>query len=193
MFVVRCIPADLIWILKHGRQIQLCTTLAGMNLDGARTLLWNKQSRFVQFRTWLIKSLRHSLCIFASDSLHAHTLNTTNVCVKHAITSSPSCSVSCTPSYPRFCWRHFGSRLLFHWLNKDINSLQIQLAVRRVATEHERQHLKRFPANSLLPGYRRLLAYIFSLLLSAISLRSEVRGLCRNTKVEPPRHLAESK
>lgn len=153
MFVVQCIPADLIWILKHGRQIQLCMTLAGMNLDGARTLLWNKQSSLVQFQTWLIKRLRHSLFIFASDSLHVHTLNTTNtcMCVKHAITtSSPFCSVSCTPSYPRFYWRHFGSRLLFHWLNKNINSFQIQLPVWRVATEHERQHLKRFPANSLL-------------------------------------------
>lgn len=51
--------------------------------------------------------------------------------------------------------------LLFHWLNKAINSFQIQLHVWRGAMEHEQQHLKRFPANTLLPHVAKAPCYYF--------------------------------
>lgn len=43
MFVIQCIPADLIWISKHRRQIQLYMALADMNLDGENLLLQYKK------------------------------------------------------------------------------------------------------------------------------------------------------
>ncbi len=51
--------------------------------------------------------------------------------------------------------------LLFHWLNKAINSFQIQLPVWRGAMEHEQRHLKRFPANTLLPRVPKAPCYYF--------------------------------
>lgn len=43
------------------------------------------------------------------------------------------------------------------------------------------------------PGYARHFAIISNLLPLAISLYSEVRGLCRHKNTQPPRHLAKSR
>lgn len=105
----------------------------------------------------LINQISEAFSVCSSHLiLFMYTPRTQLICALN--TSSPFCSVSasCTASYPRFCWSHFGSRL-FRWPNKNINSLHIELPVWRVATEHERRHLERFPANSLLPGVPKAL------------------------------------
>ena len=77
-------------------------------------------------------------------------------------TPSSSFTLTCTNTYPHFSLSHFGSRLLlFHWLNKAINSFQIQLPVWRGAVEHEQRHLKRFPANTLFPQVPQAPCYYF--------------------------------
>lgn len=58
--------------------------------------------------------------------------------------------------------------------------------------EHERQHLKRFPANTLLPWVPKALCYYFQSFAFG-DFCSEVRGLCCDTNAEPLRHLAESR
>lgn len=78
----------------------------------------------------------------------------------HAITSSQPLSVH-TRLASLFSESLWFRTLLFHWLNKAINSFQIQQPVWSGAMEHEQRHLKRFPANTLLPWVPKKSYYYF--------------------------------
>lgn len=157
MFVI-CTPSGCIW------------RVGSVNFMGAY-VAWLQTRRLVKFpsQSNKIRSQRF-LCFFLSPSSPKRlkhmpfltNINTSNH--KLFLFSTLSLSFHAHAHLPSLFSESFWFRtLLFHWLNRAINSFQIQLPVWRGAVEHEQQHLKRFSANTLFPQVTKAPCYYFQL------------------------------
>lgn len=97
-------------------------------------------------------------------------------------------------TYPHFCLSHFSSGLCYSidWTRPSI-AFKFSYMSEEELWSMNRGTSKDFLLMLSFPGHWRRSAIISSLLPLAISLCSEVRGLCRHTNAEPPRHLSKSR
>lgn len=148
-------------------------------------------------------SLFHSAPAFLSLLLYTHTVNTpkTHALLNthyHQLSLLLSVCLSNTHAHthtcPHFSPSHFGSRLCcsIDWTRPSIAFKYSYLSEEELWSMNGGTS-KDFLLILSFPRYRRRFAIISSLLPLAISLCSEVRGLCRHTNAAPPRHLAKSR
>lgn len=191
--------------IRKQQAMQLNAVLADRYLHRGHMLLKYKHGGLVGFQANIRRSTLVSiLCFFLYTHTNAHTLKTSKKTspLKHELTLAIRNSLFLSISLFHKHVHTLTLPVLWVTLVQDcccsIDWTRPSIAFKySYLSEEELWSMNSGTSKDFLlipsfPRYWRRSAIISSLLPLAISLCSEVRGLCRHTNAEPPRHLAKS-